>query len=66
MSRPFLRPHRYRLTALPSDSIVLVMKATTTKLTAAQKRRVRELMEDEGQTRAEAVAWVLAFEPEGK
>lgn len=35
-----------------------------TKLTAAQKRRVRELMEDEGHTRAEAVAWVLAFEPE--
>ena len=33
------------------------------KLNAHQKRRVRELMEDEGNTRAEAVAWVLAFEP---
>ncbi len=33
------------------------------KLTAAQRKRVRELMVDEGQTRAEAVAWVLAFEP---
>jgi hypothetical protein len=36
------------------------------KLTAAQRKRVRELVEDEGHTRAEAIAWVLAFEPEGK
>jgi len=36
------------------------------KLTADQKRRVRELMEDEGETRASAVAYVLAFEPATK
>lgn len=36
------------------------------KLTAEQKRRVRELMVDEGETRAAAVAWVLAFEPATK
>lgn len=35
------------------------------KLTAEEARRVRELIEDEGQTRAEATAWVLAFEPAG-
>jgi len=35
------------------------------KLTAEQKRKVKSLIEDEGQTRAEAVAWVLAFEPDG-
>jgi hypothetical protein len=33
------------------------------KLTAEQRRRVRELIEDEGNTRAEAVAYVLMFEP---
>lgn len=38
-------------------------RATRPVLTAAQIRRVRELVEDEGQSRAEAVAWVLAFEP---
>lgn len=38
---------------------------TRPTLTPAQRRRVRELMEDEGHTRAEAVAWVLAMEPEG-
>lgn len=38
---------------------------TRTKLTKEQARRVRELMLDEGNTRAEAVAWVLAFEPDG-
>jgi hypothetical protein len=32
-------------------------------LTAEQRQRVREMVEDEGATRAEAVAWVLAFEP---
>lgn len=37
-------------------------KKPAPKLTAEQKRRVRSLMEDEGQTRAEATAWVLAFE----
>lgn len=31
------------------------------KLTAEQRRRVREMMQDEGATHAEAVAWVLAF-----
>lgn len=34
------------------------------RLTAAQQRRVRELVTDEGQTRAEAIAYVIAFEPE--
>jgi hypothetical protein len=33
------------------------------RLTAEQRQRVREMVEDEGATRAEAVAWVLAFEP---
>lgn len=39
--------------------------STTTKpkLTASQRRRVRELVDDEGYTRAEARAWVAAFEP---
>lgn len=32
-------------------------------LTADQRRRVRSLVADEGYTRAQAVAWVLAFEP---
>jgi hypothetical protein len=35
------------------------------KLTARQRARVRELMEDEGESRASAVAWVLNMEPEG-
>lgn len=33
------------------------------RLTREQSRRVRELVEDEGHTRASARAWVLAFEP---
>lgn len=33
------------------------------KLTAEQRRKVKEKVVDEGCTRAEAVAWVLAFEP---
>lgn len=33
------------------------------KLTSAQRAKVRSLIEDEGNTRAEAVARVLAFEP---
>lgn len=32
------------------------------KLSPSQRARVRELMTDEGQSRAEAAAWVLAFE----
>jgi hypothetical protein len=36
------------------------------KLTTEQKRRVRELMVDEGESRASAIAWVLAFEPSVK
>ncbi len=32
------------------------------KLTREQAAKVRSLIEDEGCTRAEAVAWVLAFE----
>ncbi len=33
----------------------------TTRLTASQRREVRSLQEDSGYSRAEAVAWVLAF-----
>ncbi len=33
------------------------------RLTREQSARVRELMQDEGESRASAVAWVLAFEP---
>lgn len=36
------------------------------KLTAEQCRKVKSLVEDGGYTRAEAVAWVLAFEPDTK
>jgi len=32
------------------------------KLTPAQRARVKELIEDEGYTRAEALAWVLTLE----
>lgn len=41
----------------------MTTKQPKPKLTAEQKRRVRELMVDEGETRAAATAWVLAFEP---
>lgn len=41
----------------------MTTKQPKPKLTAEQKRRVRELMIDEGETRAAATAWVLAFEP---
>lgn len=34
-----------------------------TRLTREQARRVRELMVDEGMTRAQAVAWVRELEP---
>ncbi len=37
------------------------MATTKPKLTVEQRKRVRELMVDGGYTRAEAVAWVLAF-----
>ena len=40
-------------------------RSISPRLTAAQRRRVRELMEDEGETRASAVAWVLNMEPAG-
>jgi hypothetical protein len=33
-----------------------------TKLTKEQAKKVRELMTDGGYSRAEAMAWVLAFE----
>lgn len=36
------------------------------KLTKDQRLRIKELMEDEGSSRAEAVAWVLALEPAAK
>lgn len=36
------------------------------KLTREQRAKVRSLMEDEGWSRAEAVAWVLRFEPATK
>lgn len=35
------------------------------KLTAAQRREVKELVDDGGYTRTEAVAWVLAFGGKG-
>jgi hypothetical protein len=38
------------------------VKASGPKLTTAQRAKVREIMEDEGESRASAVAWVLAFE----
>lgn len=41
------------------------MATRDVKLTAEQRRRVRELMVDE-ESRASAVAWVLAFEPAAK
>lgn len=37
----------------------------STRLTTAQRKRVRELMVDEGQSREEATAWVRTFEPPG-
>ncbi len=36
------------------------------RLTPAQRQRVRELVEDGGDTREAAVAWVLAFEPDAE
>lgn len=40
------------------------MSATKTpKLTKEQRARVQELVKDEGESQAEAAAWVLAFEP---
>lgn len=36
--------------------------ATKQKLTKEQRAKVKELMTDEGCSRAEAVAWVLNFE----
>jgi len=50
MTKPTTQPRR-------SDVV------TKPKLTPEQRRRVRELIEDEGETRASATAWVLAFEP---
>ena len=35
------------------------------RLTTAQRARVRELVEDEGETREAAEAWVRNFEPSG-
>jgi hypothetical protein len=39
-----------------------IRKASAPKLTPAQRRRVRELVKDEGESRASAVAWVLGME----
>ncbi len=41
-------------------------KTSEPKLTAAQRKRVRELVEDENHTRASAIAWVTTFETEQK
>ena len=49
---------------LCADCKAAASKSAKPALTKAQRRRVRELIEDEGHTRAEALAWVLAFEPE--
>lgn len=38
------------------------MSGAPVKLTREQRAKVRSLMEDEGWSRAEAVAWVLQFE----
>lgn len=54
-----------RASGVPAtDANRAMQRASRPKLTATQRRRVRELVEDEGETRASAVAWVLAFEPE--
>lgn len=37
------------------------MSAAKVQLTREQRAKVRSLMEDEGWSRAEAVAWVLRF-----
>lgn len=44
-----------------TDAARAMRRTVAPRLTAAQRAAVRSLMEDEGQTRAEAVAWVLAF-----
>lgn len=36
-------------------------KSSRPKLTAEERRAVRELVEDSGYTRAEAIAWVTHF-----
>lgn len=51
--------------ALADDFAAIAPKRSPRLLTKAQKARVRELMVDEGQSRASAVAWVRAFEPDG-
>lgn len=48
---------------LCADCKAAAARPAKPSLTKAQRRRVRELIEDEGHTRAEALAWVLAFEP---
>lgn len=50
------------LPASPTD-IGRRIKPSRPRLTREQSARVRSLIEDEGETRAAAVAWVLAFEP---
>lgn len=37
----------------------------TARLTTAQRARVRELVEDEGESEESATAWVRTFEPPG-
>jgi len=43
----------------------MATKAVKPKLTKSQRAKVRSLIEDEAYTRAEAVAYVLHFEPDG-
>lgn len=45
----------------PMTDASTASKKPAAKLTPEQSRRVREMIADEGATRAEAVAWVLAF-----
>lgn len=47
-----------------TDANRAMQRASRPRLTAVQRRRVRELVEDEGETRASAIAWVLGMEPE--
>lgn len=48
-----------RAAGVPTEDALRAMRNGRPRLTAAQRRRVRELMEDEGESRASAVAWVL-------
>jgi hypothetical protein len=54
-----LNPTTSKVTTL--DAIAAVRANNRAKLTPVQRVAVKSLVVDEGYTRAEAVAWVLAF-----